>query len=76
MLRMIGGYASEANDQIVGRVEELAKRKGCSMAQIGVAWALAKDPVAAPIVGTTNLKNLQELIGERHLVHALSVASS
>ena len=33
------------------------------MAQIAVAWSLAKEGVSAPIVGTTSLKNLQELIG-------------
>lgn len=46
------------------RVEEIAKKKGHSMAQIACAWVLAKDPVAAPIIGTTSLKNLQELIGK------------
>ena len=34
------------------------------MAQIAVAWSIAKDGVTAPIVGTTSLKNLEELIGE------------
>lgn len=62
---MIGGYGkTEGNKEIVRRVEEIAKRKGYTMAQIAFAWAMSKDPVAAPIVGTTNLKNLQELIGE------------
>lgn len=31
------------------------------MAQIAVAWSLAK--VTAPIVGTTSLNNLKEMIG-------------
>ncbi|ELU40706.1 aryl-alcohol dehydrogenase [Rhizoctonia solani AG-1 IA] len=43
---------------------ELAESKGVSMAQISVAWALSKDPVAAPIVGTTSLKNLEDIIGQ------------
>jgi Aldo/keto reductase family len=43
------------------RVEEVAKKKGCSMAQIAVAWALKKT--TAPIVGTTSLNNLREMIG-------------
>ncbi|KAF8753537.1 Aldo/kereductase family [Rhizoctonia solani] len=42
---------------------ELAESKGVSMAQISVAWVLSKDPVAAPIVGTTSLKNLEDIIG-------------
>ncbi|EMD34209.1 hypothetical protein CERSUDRAFT_117111 [Gelatoporia subvermispora B] len=49
--------------QIVNRVEELAKKKGVSMAQIAVAWSFSKDGVTAPIVGTTSLKNLEEIIG-------------
>lgn len=45
------------------RVQELAKRTSHTMAQIALAWVMAKDPVAAPIVGTTSLKNLEDLIG-------------
>ena len=33
------------------------------MAQVAVAWSLSKDIVSAPIVGTTNLNNLKEMIG-------------
>ena len=44
-------------------VEELAKRKGVSMAQIAMAWVLAKPGVTAPIVGTTSLANLEDLLG-------------
>lgn len=45
---------------IIKRVEEVAKQKGCSMAQISIAWTLTK--VTAPIFGTTSLNNLQEMI--------------
>ena len=44
-------------------VEELAKKKNASMAQISIAWLLQQDPVAAPIVGTTSLENLYDIIG-------------
>ena len=47
----------------MSRVEELAKKKGVTMAQIALAWQVAKDGVTAPIVGTTNLENLKELVG-------------
>ncbi|KAG6877907.1 hypothetical protein C0993_002392 [Termitomyces sp. T159_Od127] len=43
-------------------VEELAAKKGLTMAQIALLWSLSKDGVTAPIVGTTKLKNLEELI--------------
>jgi aryl-alcohol dehydrogenase-like predicted oxidoreductase len=45
------------------RVEEIAKKKSVTMAQIAVAWSLSKDGVTAPIVGTTKLENLKEMIG-------------
>ena len=47
----------------VPRVEELSKKKNVSMAQISIAWLLQQDPVAAPIVGTTSLENLYDIIG-------------
>ncbi|KAI0806628.1 aryl-alcohol dehydrogenase [Fomes fomentarius] len=48
--------------EIVNRVEELAKKKEVSMAQIALAWLLAKEGVTAPIVGTTRLENLKDAI--------------
>ena len=45
------------------RVEEIAKKRGITMAQVAVAWVLSKDGVTAPIVGTTNLDNLKDILG-------------
>lgn len=33
------------------------------MAQIALAWVMQKEGIAAPIVGTTSLDNLKDLIG-------------
>ena len=46
------------------RVEEIAKKKGISMSQVALAWIMTKDPVAAPIVGTTKLENLADIISQ------------
>ena len=54
--------SSTCAKDIVGRVEEIANKKGVKMAQISVAWSLKK--VAAPIVGATKLENLKEMIGK------------
>jgi len=61
--RVNGFYSSStcARDT-VGRVEEIANKKGVKMAQISIAWSLKK--VTAPIVGTTKLENLKEMIGK------------
>ncbi|VDB85629.1 unnamed protein product [Peniophora sp. CBMAI 1063] len=55
------GYEAPATDAVVNRTEEIAKRNGLSMAQVSLAWVMAKT--TAPIVGTTSLKNLEELVG-------------
>ncbi|KAK0449867.1 NADP-dependent oxidoreductase domain-containing protein [Armillaria borealis] len=49
------------------RVEELATKKEISMAQIALAWIMNRDGVSAPIVGTTSLKNLYDLLGAIHV---------
>lgn len=48
------------------RVEEIARQRGVTMAQIATAWTLTK--VTAPVVGTTSLKNLEELAGLYHFI--------
>ncbi|KAJ7476081.1 aryl-alcohol dehydrogenase [Mycena latifolia] len=58
---------STANQTIVKRVEEVAKKRGISMAQVSVAWALSKEVVSAPIVGTTSLANLADAIAAVHV---------
>ncbi|KAJ6507931.1 Aldo keto reductase [Mycena vitilis] len=55
-------FESEAGKAIVNRVEEVAKKRGISMAQVSVAWSLSKEGVSAPIVGTSSLANLADAI--------------
>ncbi|WWC61463.1 uncharacterized protein I303_104047 [Kwoniella dejecticola CBS 10117] len=45
------------------RVEEIAKKKGVSMAQVALAWSISNDFITAPIIGTTSIDKLKELIG-------------
>ncbi|KAJ6532014.1 aryl-alcohol dehydrogenase [Mycena capillaripes] len=58
---------SDANQTIVKRVEEIAKKRGISMAQVSVAWSLSKEGISAPIVGTTSLANLVDAIAATHV---------
>ncbi|KAG8781888.1 hypothetical protein FRC12_021422 [Ceratobasidium sp. 428] len=57
--------AHPGNVEIVKRVEEVAKKHGATMAQIATAWSLTK--VTAPIVGSTKLKNIEELVAAVHI---------
>ncbi|KAJ7154925.1 Aldo keto reductase [Mycena crocata] len=54
---------SDGSQEIVTRVESVAKKHGVSMARIAVAWVISKEGVSAPIVGTTSLANLTDIIG-------------
>jgi aryl-alcohol dehydrogenase-like predicted oxidoreductase len=53
----------EANQALVDLVEEFAKQKKASPAQIALAWLLAQKPWIVPIPGTTKLHRLEENIG-------------
>ena len=50
----------QKNFELVERVEELAAAKGCTAAQIALAWVLAQGEDIVPIPGTTRVKNLEE----------------
>ncbi|PBK85876.1 Aldo/keto reductase [Armillaria gallica] len=51
---------TEVDKIIIDRVEEVAKRRGVSMAQVALAWVSSK--VVSPIVGISSIKRLEENI--------------
>jgi aryl-alcohol dehydrogenase-like predicted oxidoreductase len=50
----------EANVSLALRAAEVAKTKGCTPAQLALAWLLAKGPDIVPIPGTKSRKRLEE----------------
>lgn len=52
----------ESAKKIIDKVSEIATRKGISMAQVALAWSLSKTYISAPIVGTTSIDKLEDLI--------------
>jgi len=58
------GYSdNKGTEEIINTVEKIAKAKGLSMAQVALAWLMGRDGISAPIVGTTSLENLTDLLG-------------
>ncbi|KAK4684651.1 hypothetical protein P7C73_g5520, partial [Tremellales sp. Uapishka_1] len=57
----------EARQEINRRIEKVSKDKGCTMAQAALAWSLGNEFISAPIVGTTSLDNMKELIEGVHI---------
>lgn len=50
----------KANQIVVNKITEFAKRKNASPAQVALAWVLAQKPWIVPIPGTTKVHRLQE----------------
>lgn len=55
-------YFTNTDFDIVERCKELGEKYGKSPAQIALAWLLHKPNMAAPIVGVTKMKHLEEAI--------------
>jgi aryl-alcohol dehydrogenase-like predicted oxidoreductase len=59
-------FASEnfaKNRELVQRIEAIAEEKGCTPAQLCLAWLLARGPDVMPIPGTKHINRLEENLG-------------
>ncbi|XP_022856356.1 perakine reductase-like [Olea europaea var. sylvestris] len=57
------GENFDKNKAIYFRIEKLAKKHGCTPAQLAISWVLHQGDDVVPIPGTTKIKNLHENIG-------------
>lgn len=55
--------ARKANQALVDLIGHIAAEKEVTLAQIALAWLLARKPWIVPIPGTTKLHRLQENVG-------------
>jgi aryl-alcohol dehydrogenase-like predicted oxidoreductase len=55
-------YADNMDWEIVDAVERIASERSVSMAEVGLAWLMAKPGVTAPIVGATKIEQLDAAI--------------
>lgn len=54
------GENLEHNLKIVSAVEEIAKAKNCTPAQVAIAWVMSRKDFIVPIPGTKRIKYLEE----------------
>jgi aryl-alcohol dehydrogenase-like predicted oxidoreductase len=54
---------AEADQKVVERVAEVAEKRGVSRTHVALAWLLQKEPVAAPIIGASKIRHLEEALG-------------
>jgi len=55
--------AMAANQALVDLLQQMARRKQATAAQVALAWLLAQKPWIVPIPGTTKLHRLEENLG-------------
>ena len=51
------------NTLIFEKVQSMAERKGCTTAQLALAWVHHQGSDVCPIPGTTKIENLEQNIG-------------
>jgi aryl-alcohol dehydrogenase-like predicted oxidoreductase len=60
--RFVGDNLAK-NRELVQRIEAIAEEKGCTPAQLCLAWLLAQGPDVIPIPGTKRMERLEENLG-------------
>jgi aryl-alcohol dehydrogenase-like predicted oxidoreductase len=60
--RFIGDNFAK-NRALVERLEAIAEKKGCTPAQLALAWLLAQGPDVIPIPGTKQIARLEQNLG-------------
>ncbi|WP_421899983.1 aldo/keto reductase [Maridesulfovibrio sp.] len=62
MLPRFQGEAYDSNKTIADSLARIAEDKGCTLAQLSLAWVCAQGENIVPIPGTTKIKNLDSNI--------------
>ena len=55
-------FDRDADKPVVDAIETIANARGVPMAQVALAWVLAKPVVSCPIIGATRPKHLQDAV--------------
>lgn len=58
----------KANQVVVEKIAEFARRKNATPAQVALAWVMAQQPWIVPIPGTTRVSRLEENLKAEQLI--------
>jgi aryl-alcohol dehydrogenase-like predicted oxidoreductase len=53
-------FLTDRNLALVDKLDGIAKRKGCSLAQLSIAWLLSHEVVCSVIAGVTKMEQLED----------------
>ncbi|KAM3084031.1 hypothetical protein ACMFMG_001861 [Clarireedia jacksonii] len=60
--KLMGADITDVDAKINERIEEIAKKRGVSMAVVAIAWSLSKEFVTSPIIGMSKIERVQEAV--------------
>jgi aryl-alcohol dehydrogenase-like predicted oxidoreductase len=60
--RGVQKYLNDRGFRILSAMDQMAKQHSATLAQIAIAWILARPSITAPIASATNLDQLKELM--------------
>lgn len=60
--KFLGNEWTAADEKINRKVEEIANKKGVSMAIVAIAWSLSKPFMTSPIVGMSKIERVEEAV--------------
>jgi aryl-alcohol dehydrogenase-like predicted oxidoreductase len=60
--KFLGNEWTATDEKINRKIEEIAKKRGVSMAIIAIAWSLSKPYMTAPIIGMSKIERVEEAI--------------
>jgi aryl-alcohol dehydrogenase-like predicted oxidoreductase len=68
--KVVQAFDSPHDEPVINAVENLARTRGVSMAQVALAWVLRNRLVSAPIIGATKPHHLAEAVAalDIHLI--------
>lgn len=58
----MGQVWTDTDKKINEEIEEIAQKRGVSMAVISIAWSLSKPFMTSPIIGMSKIERVQEAV--------------
>ncbi len=64
----VKGYLNPRGERILKALDEVAKQRGATMAQVSLAWLMARPGITAPIASATSVTQLKDIAGAMRVV--------
>ena len=63
----MGDWFTDRNMALLAKMDEIAKAHNATMAQVALAWVMARDSISAPIASATSLDQLRDIMAAADL---------